>query len=64
MADAQLKQKICGVLKDNYFDDKDDLVDVSNGPDDSIHLVIVSRKFDGRRMKDKNDLIWSILRAS
>ena len=37
------------------------MVDVSDGPDDSIHLVIVSRKFDGQRMKAKNDLIWSEL---
>jgi stress-induced morphogen len=61
MADDQLKQKIRKVLKTAYFQDLDDLVDVSDGPDDSIHLVIVSRKFDGRRMKDKNDLIWSVL---
>ena len=57
MADIQLKQKIHNVLKDAYFKDSEDLVDVSDGPDDSIHLVIVTRKFDGRRMKEKNDLI-------
>ena len=61
MADVQLKQKIHDSLKGAYFKDPDDLVDVSDGPDDSVHLVIVSRKFDGRRMKEKNDLIWSIL---
>jgi len=61
MADAQLKQKIRDALKGAYFKDADDLVDVSDGPDDSIHVVIVSRKFDGRRMKEKNDLIWSVL---
>jgi stress-induced morphogen len=61
MADKLLKQKIRDVLKNDYFRDLDDLVDVSDGPDDSIHLVIVSRKFDGRRMKEKNDLIWSVL---
>ena len=61
MADAQLKQKIRDVLRVAYFKDPDDLVDVSDGPDDSIHVVIVSRKFDGRRMKEKNDLIWSVL---
>ena len=37
------------------------MVDVSDGPVDSIHLVIVSRKFDGRRMKEKHDLIWAEL---
>jgi stress-induced morphogen len=61
MADTQLMQKIKDVLKSDYFNDPDDLVDVSGGPEDSIHVVIVSRKFDGRRMKEKNDLIWSIL---
>lgn len=61
MVKSQLKQKIHDALKDAYFKDPDDLVDVSDGPDDSIHVVIVSRKFDGQRMKDKNDLIWSVL---
>lgn len=61
MADTQLKQKIHDILQKNYFKDLNDLVDVSDGPDDSIHVVIVSRKFDGRRMKEKNDLIWSVL---
>jgi stress-induced morphogen len=58
-----LKQKIHHVLKEAYFSGPDDLIDVSDGPDDSLHLVIVSRKFDGRRMKEKNDLIWSVLTA-
>lgn len=61
MADDQLKQKIRDVLKRGYFQDGNDLVDVSDGPDDSIHVVIVSRKFDGQRMKEKHDLIWSEL---
>jgi stress-induced morphogen len=61
MADVQLKDRISGALRDAYFKDPNDLVDVSDGPDDSIHIVIVSRKFDGRRMKEKNDLIWSVL---
>jgi stress-induced morphogen len=61
MPDAQLKEKIHDALKATYFNGPDDLVDVSDGPDDAIHLVIVSRKFDGQRLKEKNDLIWSIL---
>jgi len=61
MTDVQIKQKVRDVLKSAYFKDPDDLVDVSDGPDDSVHVVIVSRKFDGCRMKEKNDLIWSIL---
>ncbi len=61
MAEAQLKQKIRDALRGDYFKGPDDLVDVSDGPEDSIHIVIVSRKFDGRRMKEKDDLIWSVL---
>ncbi len=62
MADALLKQKIRENLRTAYFKDSEDLVDVSDGPDDSVHVVIVSRKFDAvRRMKEKNELIWSVL---
>jgi len=61
MADEALKAKIEEVLKKGYFADPKDLVDVSDGLDDNIHVVIVSRKFDGHRMKEKHDLIWSDL---
>ena len=61
MADAQLKKKIYEVLKEGCFSDPDDAVDVSDGPEDSIHLVIFSRKFNKRSMKKKHDLIWSEL---
>jgi stress-induced morphogen len=61
MADEEIKRQIHDTLKDVYFSDADDMVDVSDGPDDSIHLVIVSRKFDGCRLKEKNDLVWSVL---
>ena len=37
-------------------------MDVSDGEaDDSVHVVIVSHKFDGKRMKEKHDLIWDLL---
>jgi stress-induced morphogen len=44
-----------------HCSDPDDAVDVSDGPEDSMHLVIFSRKFTGRSMKEKHDLIWSEL---
>jgi stress-induced morphogen len=61
MADDQTKQRVEDALKKAYFGDPSDLVDVSNGLDDNIHVVVVSRKFDGKRLREKNDLIWSIL---
>jgi len=51
MALASLNGKIREILKSGFFNDPDDLVDV----------VIVSRKFEGKRMKEKQDLIWSEL---
>jgi hypothetical protein len=64
MSDSRLKRKIRDALKAGQFKGAEDLVDVSDGPGDSIHVVIVSRKFDGLRMKEKNDLIWSIIGKS
>lgn len=61
MANEQLKKKVHDVLKTGYFADIDDAVDVSEGPEDSLHLVIFSRKFNGKYLKEKNDLIWSEL---
>jgi acid stress-induced BolA-like protein IbaG/YrbA len=62
MADQQLKIKIENVLKKGYFRDPNDLVDVSDGEDgENVHVVVVSRKFDGRRSREKQDLIWSEL---
>jgi len=61
MANEQLKKKVYDVLKTGYFTGTDDAVDVSDGPEDSLHLVIFSRKFEGKHLKEKNDLIWSEL---
>ena len=61
MPDKQIKKKIHQVLKNGYFNDPNDLVDVSDGSYDYIHLVIVSRKFDSQRVKDRYKLIWDEL---
>ncbi|MHC5540677.1 hypothetical protein ACYOEI_20860 [Singulisphaera rosea] len=61
MADVLLKQKIREVLKHGYFHDGEDFVDVSDGHDENVHVVVVSRKFEGKRLKAKQDLIWSDL---
>ncbi len=63
MVDSALIEKVRNVLITSYFNDAGDFVDVSEGPADDIHIVIVSRKFDAqpasRRLKQ--DLIWSVL---
>lgn len=55
------QQRIYEVLRTGCFHDSSDLVDVSDGPEDSVHLVVVSRKFDGHRMQERDDMIWSVL---
>ena len=66
MADGALKAKIRDVLAAGAFEGVGDLVDVSDGDgaDDDIHVVIVSRKLDGRRLKERNDCIWDVLETN
>ena len=61
MVATDVKSKIYDVLKHGYFTDCDDSVSVldGDGGDGDLHVVIVSRKFDGRRLREKNDMIWS-----
>ena len=61
MANAVLKKKVRKVLQNGYFKDPDDHIVISDGPEDSIHVVVISDKLHGRRMKEKNDLILSDL---
>ena len=61
MADDTTKRRVEEALTKAYFHDPGDFVDVSDGLDDNIHVVVVSRKLAGRRLAEKNDLLWSIL---
>ena len=61
MACKMLKQKIQNLLKTGYFNDTKDFVDVSDGAGDFIHVVVVSRKFNGHTMIDRSDIIWNEL---
>ena len=61
MACETLKQKIQNLLKTGYFNDTKDFVDVSDGAGDFIHVVVVSRKFNGHTMVDRSDIIWDEL---
>jgi hypothetical protein len=63
MADAVLKQKIKDTLTRGYFSDPEDAVSVSDSdvPGDGIHVVVVSPKFKGKRLREKTDLIQSEL---
>jgi hypothetical protein len=38
-----------------------DTVDISDGYEDNIHVVVVSRKFDGLREREKQERLWKII---
>jgi stress-induced morphogen len=63
MASDTLKQHIKDALVRLYFHDEDDAVYVmdTDEPGDSVHVVIVSPKFRGKRLAEKTDLILSQL---
>ena len=59
MACNVAKRKIYDLFKEGYFNDDKDFVDVSDGTDDEdIHIVIVSRKFNGYTMTERGRIIW------
>ena len=59
MNQEKLKGKIRKALKQNLFTSPDDLVDVSNGANSFIHVVVVSRKFESHSPGDNHDLLWT-----
>ncbi len=64
MSAPDLKQKIHDALRSHFFNGSGDLVDVSDAPDDSFHVLVVSRKLDGMQYQEKHDLIWDLLTAN
>lgn len=57
-ADPQLKKKIEDILRAEF---PGETVDVSDGYGENIHVIIVSRKFDGMRETEKQDRLWSVI---
>jgi acid stress-induced BolA-like protein IbaG/YrbA len=63
MAAKKLLTKVRQALKQRAFGDQDDLVDVSEASDGSIHIVVVSRKLDGKRLNERQAMLWDELMA-
>ncbi len=55
---AAIKKIIQSALKDEF---PYDTVDVSDGYGDNIHILVVSRKFDGLTEQKKQDMLWNII---
>ncbi|MDM8551135.1 hypothetical protein QUF72_13710 [Desulfobacterales bacterium HSG2] len=59
MADAQIKKKIEELLRKEF--NENSTVDVSDGYQDNIHIVVVSRKFSGRSENEKQNMLWNLI---
>jgi acid stress-induced BolA-like protein IbaG/YrbA len=60
-ASQKLKETIEDIIKLEY---PGETVDVSDGYANNIHIVVVSRKFDGMAEKEKQDMLWSFIDKS
>ncbi len=61
-ADPKIKKIIEELLRNEF--NKNSTVDITDGYQDNIHVVVVSRKFSGKSEKEKEDMIWSVIETS
>lgn len=59
MAEKQFKERVRHLFKQTF---SDDTVDVSDGYHDNVHVVIVSRRFDGMSERERLDMLWELAR--
>lgn len=56
------REKIKEVLRQSLRKEfPDDTVDVSDGYQENIHVLVVSRRFDKMSEQEKQDLLWGII---
>ena len=61
-ADVEIKKKIENLLRKEF--NENSTVDVSDGYQDNIHIVVVSNKFSGKSENEKQDMLWNVIEAS
>ena len=61
MAEQEFKDKVKQMFKHHF---PEYTVDVSDGYSDNVHVVIVSRKLDGLREKEKVAFLFDIAQRS
>ena len=60
-ANQQTKEKIRKILRQAF---PEDTVDVSDGYNENIHIVVMSREFDNKGEKEKQEYLWSLIDKS
>lgn len=57
-----MKARIRQILREGYFSDQDqDRIEILDGVDDMVHVIVISQKLSGQGMREKQDLIMSDL---
>ncbi len=56
------RNEIIAVLEDAFrIQFPNDTVDLSDGYQDNIHVLVVSRRFDDMPEKEKQDILWNVI---
>ena len=61
MADQEFKNHVKQVFEKSL---PGAFIDVSDGYRDNVHIVLVSRQFDGMPEREKDEYLWSIVRPA
>jgi stress-induced morphogen len=62
VADVRIKNKLEALLREEF--NENSTVDVSDGYQDNLHIVVVSRKFSGKSENEKLDMLWRVIETS
>lgn len=54
----EVKRSLESALRNEF---PNDTVDVSDGYQENIHVLVVSRQFDGLSHEHRQDLIWNVI---
>jgi hypothetical protein len=61
MADLKFKRRIRDLFRDEFVRGPDEAVCVQDGYGESVHVEIVSHRFDGLDWREKQELIGSVM---
>jgi len=58
---AELERAIVDAFRKEF---PTDTIDVSDGYKDNIHVLVVSRKFDSMNERQKQDMMWTLVKSA
>ena len=57
----EVKRKVHSAFREEF---PTDTVDISDGYQENIHVLVVSRRFDGMSEAEKQDVMWGVIDAA